>query len=194
MIIAFGYKARSGKDTAAEFLIHQYGFKRIAFADALKHTTAAAFGLSDEQVFGDQKLEVDPFWGVTPASLLQTVGTELFRDNVDEDHWVRVVMRAIDAEPGANWVIPDCRFPNEAEAVKARGGIVIRVDRDADKRGDVARNASHASEVSMDEYTDWDWILDNNGAPQHMYEQLEVILADPHPVINDAAGGEALLL
>lgn len=28
-----------------------------------------------------------------------------------------------------NWIITDCRFPNEAKAVKDRGGIVIRVNR-----------------------------------------------------------------
>jgi hypothetical protein len=27
------------------------------------------------------------------------------------------------------WILSDCRFPNEAEAVKRRGGLVIRVER-----------------------------------------------------------------
>lgn len=30
---------------------------------------------------------------------------------------------------GCNWIITDCRFPNEAKAVKDRGGILIRVNR-----------------------------------------------------------------
>tara|TARA_R110002020_G_scaffold100855_5_gene238087 strand:- start:16789 stop:17784 length:996 start_codon:yes stop_codon:yes gene_type:complete len=31
-----------------------------------------------------------------------------------------------------NWIITDCRFPNEVQAVKDRGGIVIRVNRDSE--------------------------------------------------------------
>jgi hypothetical protein len=33
-----------------------------------------------------------------------------------------------------NWIITDVRFPNEAKAIKDRGGIVIRVDRPIDLR------------------------------------------------------------
>ena len=28
-----------------------------------------------------------------------------------------------------NWIITDVRFPNEADAIKGRGGIIIRVNR-----------------------------------------------------------------
>jgi len=36
MIIGFGYKMRTGKDTSADYLIEKYGFKKISFAEALK--------------------------------------------------------------------------------------------------------------------------------------------------------------
>ena len=40
-----------------------------------------------------------------------------------------------------NWIITDCRFPNECEAIKQRGGIVIRVNRNSwkPKSGDTIK-------------------------------------------------------
>jgi hypothetical protein len=48
-----------------------------------------------------------------------------------------------------NWIITDTRFPNEAQAIKDAGGIVIRVDRP----GVSAINA-HPSETALD---NWDF-------------------------------------
>ena len=36
MIIGLSGYARSGKDTVAETLVNEYGFKRVAFADKIK--------------------------------------------------------------------------------------------------------------------------------------------------------------
>lgn len=38
----------SGKDTCAKYLVTQHGYKRIAFADALYHEVAMAFGVTVE--------------------------------------------------------------------------------------------------------------------------------------------------
>jgi len=48
-----------------------------------------------------------------------------------------------------NWIITDTRFPNEAQAIKNAGGIIIRVDRP----GFSAINA-HPSETALD---DWEF-------------------------------------
>ena len=37
MIIGLSGYARSGKDTVAELLVLNYGFKRVAFADGIRH-------------------------------------------------------------------------------------------------------------------------------------------------------------
>jgi hypothetical protein len=62
---------------------------------------------------------------------------------------------------GNDAIISDCRFPNEAKAVKARGGIVIKV-----VRPDAKAEDSHQSETLIDEidadYTLWnDTTLEN---------------------------------
>ncbi len=63
-----------------------------------------------------------------------------------------------------NWLVTDVRFFNEAQAIKDRGGILIRVDRDSDSKD------SHVSENELDNYKDWDYVIDNN------YSLAELIL------------------
>ena len=70
---------RSGKDTAANYLCSAYGFKKYNFADPLKKGVSEIFGLTYDQLNGDDKEKIDPFWGVTPRELFQKIGTELFQ-------------------------------------------------------------------------------------------------------------------
>ncbi len=78
---------------------------------------------------------------LTPRKLLQLLGTECGRQIIHPQIWVNALFadyKGIDnpLEKGhpkewgkPNWIITDVRFPNEAEAIKQRGGIVIRVNR-----------------------------------------------------------------
>ncbi len=51
-IIAFCGLAGSGKDTAANYLVEEHGFKKASFAAPLKQMVKIAFGFSDEQLYG----------------------------------------------------------------------------------------------------------------------------------------------
>lgn len=54
-----------------------------------------------------------------------------------------------------NWVITDVRFENEAQAIKARGGVIIRIDRPG-----VKPINAHPSETAMDHW-DFDYKIAN---------------------------------
>jgi hypothetical protein len=60
------------------------------------------------------------------------------------------------------WIITDVRFKNEAEIIKKRGGIIIRLNGDPNNSrvGD-DRNMSHQSEIDLDGYDRFDYIYDN---------------------------------
>jgi len=173
MIIGFGYKARSGKDTAAGYLRDHFGFTPVAFADSLKRACAEIFGLSQEQLYGDQKEAEDPYWRDTPRNILQKVGTECLRRGYDENVWIHSLGRKVKREPDRNWVITDVRFPNEANAVKDWGGKVVQVSRPS--APGIATNL-HASEVSMIEYEGWDYTLLNSSDLPALYANLEVMM------------------
>lgn len=57
--------------------------------------------------------------------------------------------------PPCNWIITDVRFPNEAEAIKDRGGFIIRIDRPG-----VEPVNAHPSETALDNW-DFDYRIAN---------------------------------
>jgi hypothetical protein len=156
-----GY-ARSGKDTVAGILIDE-GWKRFAFADKLKlavlrldpiienvngrYTVSTAI-----KDFGPEKTkELFPEY----RRLLQVMGTEVGRDMFGDNFWVDQALREVQDDDLA--VFTDCRFPNEAQAIKDRGGVVWRVERPG-----FGPINGHASETSLDDW-DFDGIIQNNG-------------------------------
>lgn len=72
-----------------------------------------------------------------------------------------------------NWIITDVRFPNEVEAIKDRGGIIIRVNRE-DNTGQGKLNP-HTSETALDDY-EFDYIIDNFGTIEQLKEKVKTIL------------------
>lgn len=131
----------SGKDTIADYLVTEHGFKRISFAASLKDAVASVFGWDREMLEGTSKQsrqwreEVDTWWAnrlnmphLTPRWVLQYVGTDVFRNHFHNDIWVASVENKL-RQTYDDIVITDCRFANEIEAIKRAGGITCRVFR-----------------------------------------------------------------
>lgn len=153
MIIGLIGKKRSGKSTTTNHLISKYGFDEILWAYPLKEIIGRElFGLTDEQIYGgDEHREVIlPEWGMSSRQILQIVGTDMFR-KYWPDFWVKIGIRRIQkllsTNPDRRIVVSDCRFPNEVEAIKALGGITMRI-----VRKDLISTDTHPSETSLDYY------------------------------------------
>lgn len=141
-------KARSGKDTFAKALI-KHGYQRIAFADAVKEVTALIAAEPTHLYFDDvTKEEYTDALQMTRRQALQKVGTEGIRKALGEDIWIRRALRlwVADGKPAA--VITDVRFDNEAEAILALGGHLVRIVR-PDNDGLQGTAATHASEAGV---------------------------------------------
>lgn len=177
MIIGLGYKARSGKDTAAEYLWRHFHFTRTAFADNLKKACMVIFSLTHEQVFGDNKEVEDSRWNDTPRNILQKVGTECLRRGYHQDVWVKSLEMYLKTQsPMTDWVITDVRFPNEAEAIRNWGGVLVRVDR---PNAPGIATAKHASETSMETWGGgWDFVLDNSNDLPQLYANIEIMMKE----------------
>jgi len=121
----------SGKSTAAQTLAGSLPAARIRFAGPLKDMLRT-FGLDDQEIEGDLKEVPSPkLCGKTPRHAMVTLGTEWGRDLIGESIWVDAWRRAVEPRLARNIDIltEDLRFPNEYEAVRALGGIVVRVTR-----------------------------------------------------------------
>lgn len=88
----------------------------------------------------------------TFREMLQYIGTELFREQLHEDVWVNALFADFKINDSfvndSKWIITDLRFPNEAEAIRKRNGLLIRVD----NPNYAPIPNEHSSETSLDEY------------------------------------------
>jgi hypothetical protein len=84
------------------------------------------------------------------------------------------------------WIISDVRFPDEAQAIKDRGGILVRVDRSGLYPGnggtpfttnfETGETDVHRSETALNDYEDWDAVIDNNGTIEELVQEVEEML------------------
>jgi hypothetical protein len=170
----------SGKDAVASFMTMLHGYTRVAFADRLKEAASLVYGLSHEQVHGSlaAKEEVDPRWGLSPRFILQQLGTEVGR-SIHPDTWIRSLLDVdIPARESAGasptgWVVADVRFPNEAAAIRERGGCIVRVVRPGWDLGGAA--AQHASEVELAAIAE-DFVIENSGTLEDLGNQTQLLI------------------
>ena len=142
LIALTGY-AGSGKSTVAKHLVEKHGFTLVKFAGPLKNMMRA-LGLGDREIEGDLKEQPHPLLcGETPRHAMQTLGTEWGRNCIGQEFWIRAALENAHAvlDQGGRVVIDDCRFNNEADAVRALGGEIIQI-----RRPCVAPVSAHPSE------------------------------------------------
>lgn len=175
MIVGLSGYARSGKDEAAKVLVEEFGFRRVAFADKLREFLYALNPIvamkHDGWVYVQDVIDVytwdgykETEYGPEIRRLLQRLGTEAGRQVMWDSIWIDAALTGYSED--ARIVVTDCRFPNEAQAIKSRGGKVWRITREG-----VGPANSHASETSLDDWRFDAW-LDNNGT---LEEYREVI-------------------
>ena len=152
MLIAICGHKFSGKSTVARLLHNATGYEVVSFADKLKDITCVLAGCTREDLedydFKETQLVPDylrPYClnaeKPTFRAFLQHFGSEVMR-GVNDNIWIDCTLSNCEESV----IVSDCRFPNEAKAVKARGGIVIKV-----VRPDVKASDSHQSETMIDE-------------------------------------------
>ncbi len=122
----------SGKDTIASLIVvnsdNQY--QTVSFAEPLREAAKVMFGWTDFEVTDRVAKEtVDPFWGFSPRTALQYLGTEYGRKLLRDDVWIRAAQRKMEAgaRHGKRTVIQDVRFPNEDEWVRSYGERSLRI-------------------------------------------------------------------
>ena len=144
MIVGLTGKKQHGKDTTGAILVNEHGFVRVSFADALKQSAAALFGVPVETWDALKNrpdaivtLNVGAYVGgdvlakLTVREFVQRYGTEAHRDVFGGDFWVNVVRDKVAdlVKQDESVVITDVRFAEEAALVVKMGGKVINVYR-----------------------------------------------------------------
>lgn len=164
MLIGLAGYARAGKDTVAQILVSEFGYQQIAFADPLKAVLAgvnpplsSCSRLSDSLEHGWEQAKAEP----EVRMMLQRLGMAA-RSHIHPDVWVDALFhqieQAMDNDGPSRWVISDVRFPNEAAAVRARGGRMWCVERPG-----VGPVNDHISESALSAGFHFDQVITNDG-------------------------------
>jgi hypothetical protein len=181
-IVGLGHVARVGKDVAAAALSRDLGYRRIAFADKLRELALAAdpivTGATQTANIGigrgrlswvvqgigwEEAKEIYP----EVRKFLQDLGLGA-RKTFGEDFWVERALHNVSGDV----VVSDVRFHNEAEAIRDRGGFLIRIDRPG-------RHAEgHVSETALAGFEGWDAVIVNDGTVQDLEMRVVQVVKD----------------
>jgi len=158
----------SGKDTVADMLINQFGYKRESFASTLKDAVAQVFGWDRDLLEGrtaearQWRERVDTWWAnrldmpnLTPRWVLQYWGTDVCRVNFHDDIWIASLENKL-VKNKDNIVISDCRFPNEITSLRKSGAKIVWI-----VRGELPEWYSTALEENTTDCDD-QWILEDH--------------------------------
>ena len=184
-VIGIAGKKHSGKNTMADVLIKNHGFTELAFAYSLKNACKEIFGFTNDQMY-DQNLkeEVDNYWCYSPRQIMQTVGTELFRDmikktmpEIGDSIWIRSLERKIIEHVKQNknkFVITDVRFENEHEFIKSSKFKTFTIKLVREQREN--NRIDHKSESHID-LLECDAVLVNGGTIDDLHrEGLSILI------------------
>ena len=151
-IIIISGKASSGKSLSANIIKENTNNTiLLAYADYLKMYAKNISGWDGSE---DTK----------PRELLQHLGVELIKNNINENMLINRIIEDIKVYSYFYdyIVITDARFPNEIESIKKEFDNVISVRINRNIYNLDKKYQNHSTETGMDEYNNYDYVIDNN--------------------------------
>ena len=177
MKLALIGQAGAGRTAVERIIARDYtGVRTIAFADALK-TMLAKVGVPYDVLHGTQEQKNTPlpdFNGASARQLMQSLGD--WGRGIHPALWINVLLRTVREVRADVWVVTDCRYQNEAEALRREGFKLIRILRPVDPRGsDNHATRFHSSETDQ-LGIDADYTIVNDGSLEDLRTRVRNIL------------------
>jgi len=104
---------------------------------------------------------------VSPRVLLQFIGTDVCREIVSPDIWLKVFIDDCNSTDG-NIVCADARFPNERDAIKKTGGLSLLVI-----RPNFEIKTDHVSENLIGDPDNYDVVVTNDRSKGLLEQDIE---------------------
>jgi len=171
MIIGLGHQREVGKDLAGAILQTEIKVKcshlevrKVAFADPLYQLCKDIYGWmgfrSKEYYDTNKEMKEKPLEpiGKSPRQILIDMGTPAIRHVVWDETWLQYTMH-LEADI---IIITDVRFPNEAQAIKDKGGRLIKIERP----GLTTVEDPNDPDNQLIGWSKWDAVLKNDGTIQ----------------------------
>ena len=184
MVIGIHGTLGSGKDTLCNILMQSFAthisssrIYRKAHADTLKQIVSLLTGVELKWLYTEEgKNAFCPEFNMTYGQMLQQLGTNVLR-SWDPDVWIKSLYAGYDESKIL--IVPDVRFPNEAQVVRDKKGILIKITGDpVGANANSNRDKNHPSETAMNVWTDWDYVVENDGPLSELWETGERIASE----------------
>lgn len=183
----------SGKSTIASLLVKEHGYLKHSWADGVRHVFEMAFDTITPQTYPSIKAKLydckvrmpdgtDSTIKRTGGELLQLIGADALRNQVDQDFWIKVGVRQLFRDQMVN---DDTRYINEAETLRNRGWVIVRLTAPESTRrtrlGGAFRPENHSSETEQWNIAE-DYTLPNGQRP--VEEVMQELMEYLHSVDN----------
>lgn len=193
----------AGKDTVADFLVSNYGFRKAAFADALYRQVAESFGVKEEELRSRE-------WKTTPQNLLsarcsdcasyravlENHGTDMqapqtsrfhlrmwaheYRRMIDPMYWVSELNQTLLQYKSSSIVIPDLRYRHtEAPFLTSFARRTNREFNVIELVADFSEQAGHVSDDRLFDHQITTTIQNVAGKPEVMLGAVQRFLGLP---------------
>ncbi|MEU0762004.1 hypothetical protein ABZ351_20275 [Streptomyces microflavus] len=180
-------RAGSGKDTVGARLVSRFAFARVAFADPLRDLAVSLDPVVGHEPtgFGPLPLRLSDVlrregWDTAKQRpevrrVLQRLGQGV-RDQ-DDRYWLRAALAKVDVADrwGLPVVVTDCRYANEAEALRDRGALLVRVERPGRTAPAGEDEREHQSETELDDFPA-DAVLTNGGTVAELHQLTDQLV------------------
>lgn len=117
---------------------------------------------------------------ITIGLLLQMIGTDVIRNYIYNDFWVKLVENKIEKSNASLILITDVRFPNERNLILKNNYLLIRIEKEM--LATSSRRVNHISETALDDtqmHT-----LENYGTKDEFDTKVKELCSNPWFVVN----------
>ena len=167
-IIILSGKARAGKDTTMNFLNEIYNnIIQLQYGSYIKE-------------YAKKISNWDGSEETKPRELLQQLGTNIIRENIDNKFFVKKMIDDIKVYSYFfdTIVISDARFKIEIDDIKNtfNNVIAVRIERPNFDNGLTSEQKKHPSEIDLDDYNKFDYKLINDGTLEDLKKKVEKLV------------------
>lgn len=166
-ILILSGKAGSGKSTVADMIKEILDKKVVilSYASYLKMYAKEILGYDEQK-------------DVKPREFLQHLGVELIKNNIDDKMLIRRIIEDIKVYSYFYdvIVISDARFISEIEDIKTNFDNVTVIHIDGFENNLTADEKKHSTEVALDGYNNYDYVIDNKVSKEELKNKIESIL------------------
>lgn len=171
IIVAISGKMGSGKGELTKALSQAFRVRSLSLARPIKQTIQLMDREAPKDLDKyDNKNLYSELYGATYRVVMQALG-DMHRNVFGKDFYINRLLREIDdlGEPTLKnqydiIVVDDVRYLNELNRLELKGAITVRIEVDKSRLSREHATA-HSSEVELDRYKYFQYIVENNMTP-----------------------------